>query len=427
MSITVDPINSKLYHASNLGDTKPKINIGGNNLDKFVPNINCSFECSSGAEKYFFNLNRRSVVITTEEEEFADGKIKIEKENKKDIFYISTDGNLKWDIEFNKKPSTNVFEWDILCSPQLQFLYQPKLTQDEIDFGYSRPENVVGSYAVYCDKKNDYRNPDGSYSAKYATGKIFHIYRPLCKDKNGLKEWAILDISSGKLTITIPQTYLDKAVYPMTLDPTLGYSTKGASKYGDTSDTWIASHDSTDASGGTTDLLHAWILNTSGSSQDFKIVIYTDDAGNNRPQSKVGTEITISVPNNASAQSISGAYVQTLSASTKYWLAHVTAGDSPIEVYNDAVDANRLCYQLSSAALPATWPDTGNTNNTTRMSTWTEYTLGAAPTRRPTRVIINMSKTIIPGILLAGAIKNPNLTRRELAQPWRWFKNDFRS
>ena len=97
---------------------------------------------------------------------------------------------------------------------------------DWITTGY-RPENVVGSYAVYHATKSGHVIGQ----TNYATGKAFHIYRPLARDSAGNTTWCDLSIDEAKglLTVTVPQEFLDKAVYPVTVDPTFGYTTIGAS------------------------------------------------------------------------------------------------------------------------------------------------------------------------------------------------------
>jgi len=87
-----------------------------------------------------------------------------------------------------------------------------------------RPPDVVGSYAVYHESK---------INGKYKTGKAFHIYRPKAFDSNGNTVWCNLKIDEAKglLKIVIPQDFLDKAVYPVVIDPTFGYTSAGASAY----------------------------------------------------------------------------------------------------------------------------------------------------------------------------------------------------
>ena len=49
----------------------------------------------------------------------------------------------------------------------------------------------------------------------YRAGKAFHIYRPKMIDSVGTEVWGELKIDKGKLTVTIPQEFLDNAIYPI--------------------------------------------------------------------------------------------------------------------------------------------------------------------------------------------------------------------
>lgn len=133
----------------------------------------------------------------------------------------------EFDIDFtlDSQPNTNVFEYKIEGAEEFDFFYQPELTQQEIDEGESRPENVVGSYAVYHKTKANHRIG----STNYATGKAFHIYRPKAIDANGTEVWAELNYDNGTLSVTVPQKFLDAAAYPVRVDPTFGKTAIGGS------------------------------------------------------------------------------------------------------------------------------------------------------------------------------------------------------
>lgn len=138
-------------------------------------------------------------------------------------------GGLELEIILKTKPNTNKFSVQIETQ-NLEFIYQPPLTEWEKANGFIRPENVVGSYAVYHKTKNGvYINK--TEADKYKCGKAFHIYRPKLIDAKGNTAWADLDISNNVLTIILPQAFLNVAVYPVVVDPTFGYETKGASSW----------------------------------------------------------------------------------------------------------------------------------------------------------------------------------------------------
>lgn len=156
--------------------------------------------------------------------------------------------NYKYIWYLNEKPTSNIVQFQIESSG-LDFFYQPPLTQ-EYQNGYSqefgkeivvsetqvkdldgnvlveRPENVVGSYAVYHQTKGGMVDGNGK---DYKTGKAFHIFRPHIIDANGAETWGILKIENGIYSVEIPQEFLDKAVYPIKSNDTFGYTSAGPS------------------------------------------------------------------------------------------------------------------------------------------------------------------------------------------------------
>jgi len=152
------------------------------------------------------------------------GKIKYTG-NRKANFYSLDDG-YEFEEILDKKPKNNILEYSIETK-NLDFFYQGELTQEEIDQEAERPENVVGSYAVYHSE-----NPINYVGGKeYKSGKVGHIYRPKIIDANGKEIWGFLniDIERGILSITIDEEWLNKAKYPVIVDPTFGYTSAGAS------------------------------------------------------------------------------------------------------------------------------------------------------------------------------------------------------
>ena len=145
----------------------------------------------------------------------------------------------EFDIDFtlDSKPDTNIFEYKIEGAEDFDFFYQPALTQEEIDEGAERPDNVVGSYAVYHKTKAN--NCTNCGHALYATGKVMHIYRPKAIDDNGNEEWAILGYQNGVLSVTVSQKFLDTATYPVIVDPTFGYTSIGGSTGGSGQGWWL--------------------------------------------------------------------------------------------------------------------------------------------------------------------------------------------
>lgn len=163
-------------------------------------------------------------IITSNEEKINWKGDKVEV----DFYDIKEgEGGYEFEITLKEKPKSNKVEFS-LNTKGLNFYYQPELTQEEIDNGDRRPENVIGSYAVYCsEEKINYVG-----GKEYKTGKVAHIYRPKIEDANGSWVWGKLNIDKEKgiLSVEIPQEFLDNATYPIrhAAGLTVGYTSAGA-------------------------------------------------------------------------------------------------------------------------------------------------------------------------------------------------------
>jgi hypothetical protein len=244
----------------NIGDVKPKVTAGGKDKTKFVPNLNVSFF----DDEFYFNLNRKDKVIKNEKAATASGKTSLGGIDT-DIWYIDDKGRFKWDIEFASRPEINSWTWELKHTKSIEFYYQGALTEEEIADGCERPEEVVGSYAVYCNKAHN----------KYKTGKLCHIYRPFCYDAKGNTIYADLKIADGQLTITIDAGWLDSAVYPVRLDPTFGYTTKG----GTSADGSIAAFFTRFTMPNSGDITSITAYSKVSASSNFKYALYSDKDG----------------------------------------------------------------------------------------------------------------------------------------------------
>lgn len=113
---------------------------------------------------------------------------------------------------------------------QLEWYYQPELTQGEIDGGSHRPDHVIGSYAGYAPQRDCWFDTGGNEIVNYETGKFCHLYRPEWVDADGNRIWGSQEIVGTKLRCFLPPSeWLNMARFPVTLDPTLGYTNIGAS------------------------------------------------------------------------------------------------------------------------------------------------------------------------------------------------------
>lgn len=154
------------------------------------------------------------------------------------------DGGFKIDVLLNEKPDTNRFCYQIEGHENYDFLYQAPLWQEagfpaankectdtDCD-GSHRPEDIVGSYAVYHKTLANHRTG----GENYATGKVMHIPRPEVWEvgnKEATKEWAELEYDEkiGELCVVPRPEFTENANYTngVRIDPTFGYTTAGAS------------------------------------------------------------------------------------------------------------------------------------------------------------------------------------------------------
>jgi len=222
MSEPLEKLNNTTYRkvANDNPKDRLEIEIGDIKQEDFHPQIKL---------KRWDNECNFSVRLLDNEVGEATFKKDHEKVNWKkgniEVNFFEIDNAFKFDYIIKKKPKTNKLQFSIQ-SKDVVFYYQPPLTQKEIDEGCSRPENVVGSYAVYHSTKGGMNDINGK---EYKCGKIGHIFRPHLYDSNGLETWADLHIENGLYEVTIPQDFYDNAVYPIRSNDTFGYETAGES------------------------------------------------------------------------------------------------------------------------------------------------------------------------------------------------------
>jgi hypothetical protein len=202
---------------------------------------------------------------------------------------------VEYEYILKKKPLVNQFVLDLEFT-DLVFFYQPPLTQAEIDEGAIRPENVIGSYAVYHATKKHYEIGETNYKA----GKAFHIYRPKAIDDNGIEQWCEYNTDvqeTAQLVITCPQSWLDTAKYPVIIDPTVGDTDGGAS-----CDTQLYLFGTiyTLSDNAVVTAIDASVFENVAGSHDYRGAIWDDNAGTPNNRLALGTAIqmnTGSCPN----------------------------------------------------------------------------------------------------------------------------------
>ncbi|MHC4178346.1 MAG: hypothetical protein ACYSWU_12615 [Planctomycetota bacterium] len=207
----------------------------------------------------------------------AENRLEYEGRNLMARFYPQGH-SYEFDAVLLRKPTSNVLRWPILPWG-LEFHYQPALTQQEIEEEKAhRPDNVVGSYAVYHSVRRSIHA--GSDAFKFKAGKAYSIPCPYAIDSRGDSAKCVLniDLANNVLEVWVPQWFLDSATYPVVIDPEFGYHTIGGSSGARSSSSVSASALSAPASSGVTDYFYAYSAEDSELT-DMWVGLYTDSSG----------------------------------------------------------------------------------------------------------------------------------------------------
>lgn len=232
---------NKLYKLKNRtqyapsDDLRVKTVIGGK-TDYFSPSVNFSFEFESGIEKLFLNIcdDPEQIDTSMASESFSGGKVKVKVGSVESSFEMSS-GVLKINRTFDSAP-LEAPRYRIKQSPDIFWFYQPELTIEEKFEEYNRPDDVVGSYAIYCKNKGSIKRKTGETVVNYQTGKLCHMFAPYWVDATGSQIKGSQNFDGKWLAFPLPpEKWLNDAIFPITLDPTIGYTTAGGTTGRDTS------------------------------------------------------------------------------------------------------------------------------------------------------------------------------------------------
>ena len=185
-------------------------------LDKWKDGTKLHFNIPNGISSTTAFKTRLQTDGTTE---YYKGNVNYELR----VYSLALKNNFgtEYEIVLKKKPPVNYISIPVNLTGLVAY-YQPPLDEEMNDLTCTptdcqdahRPENVVGSYAIYHATKKDYRIGQTNYMA----GKAYHIYRPQMVDSLGNKAWCVFNKdlnTTWVLTITCPQSFLDAAVYPV--------------------------------------------------------------------------------------------------------------------------------------------------------------------------------------------------------------------
>lgn len=291
--------------------------------------------------------------------------------------YVTDDGHIEYEGVFNSVPLSSV-QLTLTGWENFDFFYQPALTAQEIADGCVRPENVVGSYAVYHKTK---------VNNQYQTGKAFHIFRPCWIAADGQRLWITQTIVNGVWTLSWNKSWTDAAAKPLILDPTIGWTSAGA-----TSASWgtgysVAGSVSELTPIGTNVLNNISFYGTNASYQEMdSIDVWLCGDSNGYAGTRLTTVLTGSpLPASPAWVTTAGDFNYTLTASTRTHAVYLPTGNYPLTIYYDNnISGNVMALNYSDPSNAtfqndATWDGR-------RMSVYLTYTAsggGATPAPAP--------------------------------------------
>jgi hypothetical protein len=282
------------------------------------------------------------------------------------------DGGLEFEVVLASRPQSNKFSFNVDGAENYDWFLQPALTAQQIAQGRVRPDNVVGSYAVYHKAKRNHVTG----LMNYGTGKAFHVYRPKLIDADGVETWGTLEYSNGTLTVSIPQQALNSARYPAIVDPTFGYTSIGASNFAISQALWM--HIGTPASSGTVDSVS---MHCDAASGNIKGVIALAST-----KVIVANGVTPSTANSASTGWKTCTYVSSpsVTASTDYYAGWIA--DANIALYYDTGGTTgQDLYDDTNDFTTPTDPATGGIVNNEHPSVYATYTAAGGKVTKNTR------------------------------------------
>lgn len=252
--------------------------------------------------------------------------------------------------------------------------YQPPLSQWEIDRGNVRSEDVVDSYAFYHATRQPLHGELGA-ADKYRTGKAFHLYRLKARDARGVEHWVPWSLKARAIVLTFDSWFVD-ATYPISIDPTIGYTSIGATE--DATNDYI--------------LANQWTTATAGNANPGTFFVYGRAAvgtvsclggvyanGENPPISNASLQsatanVTLTITSGWRSAAITWTNI---AASTNYWIA-INQAASGITNY----DAGGVQGAATANEHGGTWltpsPAAWSFDWDNRMSVYVDYAAAGA-------------------------------------------------
>jgi hypothetical protein len=183
--------------------------------------------------------------------DFTDKDVKaVSADGKSTVVITPTANSISVDTILHEKPATDTIWYDIVGYENFNFFYQPPFNTAEEQLNdpsivsctetdcvngngevvAHRPENAVGSYAIYHKTKKD--NCSNCGTPNYKTGKFGHLFRPKLIDSLGVESWGTFVLQNGQIGVKIPTNIYNNKKTDWSnflVDPTYGDTTYGVS------------------------------------------------------------------------------------------------------------------------------------------------------------------------------------------------------
>ena len=291
------------------------------------------------------------------------------------------DGALEQEITLFSRPPSNELRFPFEAD-ELNLYHQPKLTQEEVALGASRPDNVVNSIAIHHSTKRWHEIGKTNYRA----GNAFHLYRGQAIDSNGWRVWVDKFLDHHEIVYVIPYDFWLNAKYPVhhALGDTFGYTDKGGSKFslGDT----ILALICTGAAGIATKLT-AYIECTFAGKNGKGAIYQSDNIITNGATDEVESPVA------DDAVDYPFSTPPTIAAET-YWLA--CWGDTDGGAHNLRYNSNgySIKYESSGNTSYNGWPNPWETH-----SEFSNYNLSIYCTYTPSGPPVSIKRSSFAGII----------------------------
>ena len=297
---------------SRIGEADADIKIGGSDPGKFESII----EMFKWNGKYSLSI-RDLNMPKTDVKSFENGKIIVERGSIQDRYYSIDGKQLEHERIFASEPLSLKLQFEILHSSGMMFTRQENFIP-----GSTYEPNVPGSYCIDIDKSNN----------QYRAGKWGHLFNPELKDAVGRKIFVEdFRIENGMMKFELPRIWMRNAAYPVTLDPTIGYTGEGASEYNDSDYFGVCRlNTTTDGSGGDISTFHWFIHDNNDGISDGKAAVYD---GWENGAGRTSNSVTLAAGGQSAGWNVF-AMTGTLAATTDYYPTMASESGGPGVTYD---------------------------------------------------------------------------------------------